>query len=194
MTAAHQLPTPEPAPTSELLRALSTIGLAWSAALTTTFASAADAVDEQLELGADGLFRSPFCLPFAPDGMTLTEALGMTCVVHWAEMGTKEETAWRAPVRLSPSARAPGSRIWFVTLPGTTDAEMMTAHEGIDLMRALLVVRRIVWPAQAWLRRDPVAQTIELHLRAMEAEIRGPARVTTLTPAVNPSDIGRNWS
>jgi hypothetical protein len=192
MTAAHQLPTI--APPSELLRALSTIGLAWSAALATTLASAADAVDEQLELGADGLFRSPFCLPFAPDGMTLTEALGMTCVVRWAEMGTKEETAWRAPVRLSPTARAPGSRIWFVTLPGTTDAEMMTAREGIDLLRALLVVRSIVWPAQAWLRRDPVAQTIELHLRAMEAELRGPAPVVTLTPAVNRSDLGRDWS
>lgn len=55
------------------------------------------------------------------------------------------------------------------------------------------IVQGDVWPTQAWTRRDQIAATIELHLRAMDAEMRGPAPVVTLTPAVNPSDIGRNW-
>ncbi len=188
MTAAHQLPTIETAPPSELLRALSTIGLAWSAELP----APAESVDEALALGPDGLWRSPEVLPFAPDGLTLSEALGMTCAVLWAAMA--EAKAFRAPVRLSPAARAPGSRRWLIRLPGFEAESEVTAEAGVDLLRALLVVRRILWPTQAWTRRDQIAATIELHLRAMEAELRGPAPVVTLNPAVNRSDLGRDWS
>lgn len=187
MTAAHQLPTIEPAQPSDLLRALSVIGLAWSASLP----APAEAVDDALALDHDGLWRAQEILPFAPEGLTLSEALGMTCAVLWASMD--EAKAFRAPVRLSPTARAPGSRRWLIRLPGFEEETEVTAAEGAGLLRALLVVRRILWPTQAWTRRDQIAATIELHLRAMDAEMRGPAPVVTLTPAVNPSDIGRNW-
>lgn len=188
MTAAHQLPAPETTPPSELLRALSVIGLAWSA----TLPAPVEAVDEALELGQDGLWRSQETLPFAPDGLTLSEALGMTCAVAWASMD--EGKAFRAPVRLSPTARALGSRRWLIRLPGFEEESEVTAADGAILLRALLVVRRILWPTQAWTRRDQIAATIELHLRAMDAEIRGPSPVVTLTPAVNPGDLGRDWS
>ncbi|MEK9899153.1 MAG: hypothetical protein VW516_00205 [Rhodospirillaceae bacterium] len=161
------------------------IGLALSAAC--------QEVDRNLTLGPDGLWRSPFILPFAPDGLTLTEALGMTCAVRWAEMAAVPATAFQAPVRAYPTRYQPGARRWLVRLPGIALESEVTAEEGVDLLRALLVVRRILWPTQAWTRRDQIAATIELHLRAMDAEMRGPASVVTLTPAVNPSDIGRNW-
>ena len=185
--ATARAPEQEPAaPPSARVSALAVLGLVWASDLV----DPADAVDPSLTLGQDGYYRGGD--EFTAGGLTLYEALGMTLAVIWADEASDPERAFRQPV----TAGTPrlGARVWRVQLPGAV-ARDMTAADACPVVRALLVVRRTVWPAKPWRPRDPIAEQLERNLRAIEAELRGPALpVQVLRPAVIASDIGRDWS
>ena len=84
-------------------------------------------------------------------------------------------------------------RSWLVALPGEEPAEMELARAA-EVTRALLTCRRRVWPApKPFGPRDMVAERLQLHLRAMEAQLRPAVPIETLHPEVT-SDLGRDWS
>lgn len=148
-------------------------------------------VDESLELCGDGLYRGDD--PLSGCGLTLHEALGLTLAVAWADEAHDAAKAYQHPVMVA-SQTVRGRPLWRVRLPTVGTERLMTSGEARELAQALLDVRRIVWPSQPWRPRDPIAEQLERALRAMDADLRGPTPVQVLTPAVIPSDIGRNWS
>lgn len=117
-----------------------------------------------------------------PDGLTRDEALGLTLASRWFDGGV---------VRVS---RVHGVDGWTVQAPGF--AVHLGAAQALPITEALLRMRRVLWPRPAWLLppRDMVAEHLQQHARAMAAALRPAPLVQVLTPAVNLSDVGRNWS
>ena len=174
--------------TPEARLALATIGLAWTEHLPRP----ARAVHDLLRLDADGLYRSMVpAMDAFPDGLTLTEALGLTLAVAWAHEAEGTSIRYAYPmIRRSESGSA-----WSVRLPGTRlePVDLATA-DARELADALLTIRRTVWPSIPWRPRDMIAEHIERHIRLMDAELRGSTPTKVLTPYVAASDVGRSWS
>lgn len=171
--------------TSEARRALATIGLVWSANLP----EPAAALHDRLTLGSNGLWYG--AERSFPEGLTLTEALGLTLTVAWAAEAEGTSVRYAYPmIRRSESGSA-----WSVRLPGTRlePVDLATA-DARELADALLTIRRTVWPSIPWRPRDMIAEHLERHIRLMDAELRGPTPTEVLTPYVAASDVGRSWS
>lgn len=141
-------------------------------------------VHVRLARGADGLYRF---VGDAPDlVLGLSASLGLTLMFRWAQMEARGQQ-WPLVTRV-------GARrdTWLVALPGEEPVEL-DAGSAAPRVRALLVCRRRVWPAQPFGLREPVAERLQLHLRAMEAHLQ-PSKVReTLQPEVCQTDIGRDW-
>lgn len=183
--------------------ALAVLGRHWTAT------ARAPRLHPRLVRGEDGLY---YCHEI-PEGLPRDEALGLTLAIRWAELDLKDE-ATRARILdedCSPAERAQlqdalagrsrslvtkndDASGWLVALPG----EMATVHPtstAVVVTRALLEVRRKVRPSpRPFAPRDPAAELLQLHLRAMEAELRGPTPIETIVPPVILSDLGRDWS
>ena len=177
-----------PAATPEARLALATIGLVWSEHLPRPVR----AVHDLLRLDADGLYRSTVpAMDAFPDGLTLTEALGLTLAVAWAA-DAECTTPGRGP-RWNRLVRRDGAT-WEILLPGVN--VQTVAHVTVDaraLADALLTVRRIVWPSIPWRPRDMIAEHLERHIRLMDADLRGPAPIEVVTPYTAAGDVGRAW-
>jgi len=195
--------------TTPLHRALSTLGLAWQSmqpGLDITLS-----IDESLSLSyLDGLWRPVLAddASFASGGLTTMEALGMTLAVRWAEAGDTCMYALRLVTRAVSTevsdfrlkVKAAPLNAWVVCLPGTVYSVFPTmlsatfdTAAALPLAEALLLVRRTLWPAVPFRPRDQTAAALELHIRAMQAALRGPRAVETLVPETTASDIGRVW-
>ena len=87
----------------------------------------------------------------------------------------------------------PAAGHWLVCLPTTSDMVELGARDALPLAEALLLVRRTLWPAVPFRPRDQTAAALELHIRAMQAALRGPRAVETLVPETCASDVGRVW-
>jgi hypothetical protein len=180
-----------PVPASECLRALATIGLAWTREL--AHADIARAVHPSISPADDGLWwpAGPAEPPFL-DGLALSEALGLTLAVRWAEQAEGNDLSYGWPLVRRLARSEPR---WSVRLPVVTSERTMTADEALPVVRAMLVVRRVVWPRAPWRPRDPIAENLERHARDMEATLR-PASPVLIKQPVNrahPSDLGRDW-
>jgi hypothetical protein len=57
-----------------------------------------------------------------------------------------------------------------------------------------VIQRRHVGDWPRLIDRRQVAERLQLHLRAMEAQLRGWTPVVTIHPPVIRSDLGRDWS
>lgn len=173
--------------TTEARHALATIGLVWSEHLPCP----ARAVHDLLRLDADGLWRStvPAMAAF-PDGLTLTEALGLTLAVAWAAEQEESSIRYAYPL-IAAVDRASG--LWTVRLPGGGCQARLTTVDARAIADALLTVRRIVWPSIPWRPRDMIAEHLERHIRLMDADLRGPTPTEVLTPYTAASDVGRAW-
>ena len=121
-----------------------------------------------------------------PEGLPPAEAFGLTLAHRWAEL---DESG--ADVQLVTRNSDAG---WRVALPGEP-ARVLATDRAVVITRALLEVRRVIRPSpRPFAPRDHAAEVLQFHLRAMEAQLRGPAPVERLQPAVNHSDLGRDWS
>jgi len=120
-----------------------------------------------------------------PRGLTMLEALGYTMVLGWAGAFNED-----APTRLLDER----DRRWSFKLTGPTPARELPPAEALELARALLHIRRIVWPSQPWRLRDWIAEHLERQVRLLEAMLRGPTKPVIVTPYCAPSDVGRSWS
>jgi hypothetical protein len=125
------------------------------------------------------------CPEFA-EGLAPAEAFGLTLAVRWAELDERGEA-----VQLVSSNGDAGG--WLVALPGEP-ARVLPVDRAAVVTRALLEVRRTVRPPRPFALRDQVAERLQLHLRAMEAQLRGWTPVVTIHPPVIRSDLGRDWS
>lgn len=174
--------------THEARLALATIGLAWTEHLPRP----ARAVHDLLRLDADGLYRSTVpAMDASPDGLTLTEALGLTLAVAWAHEAEGTSIRYAYPM-ISAVDRAAG--LWTIRLPGVQGCQARLATvDARALADALLAVRRIVWPSIPWRPRDMIAEHIERHIRLMDADLRGPAPIEVITPYTAAGDVGRAW-
>ncbi len=68
-----------------------------------------------------------------------------------------------------------------------------TLRLSLPVARAMLVLRRVAFPAIPWRPRDPIAEDLQRRIRAMEVAEAPRRPVEVLTPYTAPSDIGRNW-
>lgn len=174
-----------PAVTAETLAALATIGLAIAHGLTRAqIHRAIDAGLTRVPRGetwtsAEASIREAF-----PAGLTMPEALGFTVALGWASALNED-----APTRLIAEERGR----WLVRIPTQERARELPPEEALELARALLHIRRIVWPAQPWRLRDWVAEHLERQVRLIEGAQRGPTRPIMITPVVAASDVGRAW-
>ena len=124
------------------------------------------------------------CSEFAED-LSREEALGLTLAIRWAELDDRGEAV---PL----VARDNGG--WLVALPGEP-ARVLSAAVAVDITRALLQVRRVIRPcSRPFAPRDHVAELLQLRLRELEAQLRGPTPVEILRPPTILSDLGRDWS
>lgn len=145
-----------------------------------------------------------------PEGLPHADALGLTLAIRWAELDQQHEDMQtrirdetcpadeRAQLQDALAGRRPlvtrAGEAWLVALPGEEPLVLPT-DAAVVITRALLEVRRRVRPCpRPFAPRDPQAETLQLHLRAMEAELRGPIPVITVHPPLIESDLGRNWS
>ena len=120
-----------------------------------------------------------------PEGLPPAEAFGLTLAHRWAKLDKDG-----ADVQLVTR----NGDTWRVALPGEP-ARVLPTDRAVDITRALLEVRRTVRPCpRPFAPRDHAAEVLQFHLRVMEAQLRGPAPVEHIQPAVNHSDLGRDWS
>lgn len=159
------------------MSALAVLGAYW------VLTAEAPAMHPRLRRRGDGRFT---CAEFA-EGLPPAEAFGLTLAHRWAEL---DESG--ADVQLVTRNGDAGG--WRVALPGEP-ARVLPVDRAVVIARALLAVRRVIRPSpRPFAPRDHAAEVLQFHLRAMEAQLRGPAPVERLQPAVNRSDLGRDWS
>lgn len=169
----------------DIMQAFAVLGLAWLDRLPTVGDAIHKAVHPSLALGEDGVWRPVDAEVSAcyPDGLSLTEALGLTLVVRWVEAC---EGTW-SPVRYH-NASYWG---WYYKIHLLS----IDAGETVRVGTAWLTIRRAMRPPVPWGPwgpRDPVAEELKRVVRAASARL-SPARVETLRPEVIVSDLGRNW-
>lgn len=171
-------------PLPTILTALGQLGMAWAHELQSSLAALTDHLAEELVLASDGRWHGPHTQGFAPLGLTLTEALGMSLSVLWAATPGRE----LVHVEASTAGR------WLITLPVVgVEHELATCH-AVELVQSLLVIRRILWPVEPWRPHDPVAAELLRSQRLLEAELRGRAPAQPLELVIDHSDIGRRWA
>ena len=171
-----------PAATPETLRALATIG-ARLASMCRTPADLHRQIAPELTLGDDELYRSPETTEAFPLGLTSYEALGYSWTVDWAGHG--REAPWEV-ARAVPQG-------WAVTLPGVAAELVLLPRAAADLLRALLLVRRIIRPSIPWRRRDFAAEEIERMARVIEVTSGIRPEPARLDPPVIAADLDRDW-
>ena len=177
-----------PVSTADQLAALEVLGRAWLAEIR----------DEPAQhmhpclACCGGRWRNGDHMLAFPRGLTLEQALGFTLAVRWVEAHEAGRDIYRAPV-VATSSTSSNRPIWRVCLPGVGQDRNLSAVEALPVTRALRTVRRILWPVRPWGRRDQIAETLELHARAMEADLRGPTPIERVFPPTFLSDVGRNW-
>lgn len=173
----------------DILAAFAVLGLAWLDRLPTVGDAIHKAVAPFLVLGNDGVWRPEDFDAWVcyPNGLTLTEALGLTLVWRWCE-GCYAMDATVAPVSVTRRTLWLGQ--WWPsgdrTKSGTQWSELVT------VATAWLTIRRAMRPPVPWGPRDPVADELQRVIRAASARL-SPARVEQLRPEVNASDLGRDW-
>lgn len=180
-----------PTPLSVQLDALRQLGRAWSVELGYTDV---ERLHPLLERRLDGLWypsAAVVVLPAFPQGLTIEQALGFTVAVRWSETdrGNPEQAH---PARADVTTTEHGRRWWFVRLPVGAERHL-PAREALATTRALLTIRRILWPTRPWGPRDPIAEGLQLQVRAMEADLRPALPIEVFTPALILSDLGRDW-
>ena len=135
-----------------------------------------------------------------PEGLNRDEAYGLTLAIRWEEQRLADEDeqqciaeahedgehaeadAMKDALAARPSVVAIDGAAWLITLPGEPAVQLPT-DRAVDITRALLEVRRTVRPCpRPFAPRDPVAELLQLHLRAMEAVLRGPTPIVTIYP------------
>lgn len=165
----------------DIMAAFAVLGLAWLDQLPTVGDAIHAAVHPSLALGDDGVWRPVDAEVSAcyPDGLSLTEALGLTLVVRWME---HYEDYVQSPV----NGDMRYARARFGDLIKIAD------DEAVRIGTAWLTIRRAMRPPVPWGPRDPVAEELKRVVRAASARL-SPARVETLRPEVIASDIGRDW-
>ena len=174
-----------PVSTADQLAALEVLGRAWLAEIRD---EPAQHVSEWL-VPRDGRWVTGAF----PLGLTLEQALGFTLAGRWVEAHDSGRDIYHAPVVATSSTTSSNRPVWRVCLPVVGHDCNLSAAEALPVTRALLTVRRIFWPVRPWGCRDQIAETLELHARAMEADLRGPAPIERVFPPTFLSDLGRNW-
>lgn len=171
-----------PAVTPETLRALATIG-ARLASMCRTPADLHRQIAPELQRGGDELYRSPETAEAFPLGLTSYEALGYSWTVDWAAHNS--EAPWLVA--------SPRSGCWAVQLPGVAAELVLLPRSAAHLLRALLLVRRIIRPSIPWRRRDFAAEEIERMARVIEVTSGIRPEPARLDPPVILADLDRDW-
>ncbi len=73
------------------------------------------------------------------------------------------------------------------------DGWQQTLRLSLPVARAMLVLRRVAFPAIPWRPRDPIAEDLQRRIRAMEVAEAPRRSAQPLTPYTAPSDVGRSW-
>lgn len=174
----------------DIIAAFAVLGLAWLDRLPTVGDAIHKAVHPALALGRDGLWRpeDPALAEAYSEGLTLTEALG------WTLASALAVNLSTCPVLRYGPGSTDGRPMW-IGLIHAYDAKgdlHMFADETEKVAAAWLTIRLAMRPTVPWGPRDGVAEELRRHARDASAYAR-PAKVETLTPETNASDLGRNW-
>ena len=178
---------------ADIMRAFAVLGLAWLDRLPTVADAISKAVHPSLALGGDGVWRpvDPEVSACYPDGLSLTEALGLTLVVRYREAVQRFEAACHGTHVAAVVQRMRGVEAFYPL--GGQQWALIGDEEAVRVAGAWMVVRRAERPAIPWGPRDSVYEELRRVVHAASARL-SPARVETLRPEVIASDVGRDWS